>query len=182
MSHTLDQDWICIQKIRDGDKFAFNEIFNRHKNLAVNIAYRFTHSREAAEDVAQDVFIKVYEGKVKVDPNAKFTTWLYRVTVNTALDVMKRKKFEPLHDQMEGPGNSPQQLLGEDEIKNLVQSGIARLPEKFRSPILLYQFEGLSYREIAQILGISEKAVERRLYHAKQILKELFAANLGGFV
>ena len=174
-----DQDWICIQKIREGEKSAFEALFDRHKNRAVNLAFRFTKSREAAEDIAHDVFLKIYEGKFHFEPKAKFSTWLYRVIVNASIDFTRQKKFIPIPEQV-ADIHSPKilEVLKQAEMKFSVQSAIDSLPEKFRSPILLYQFENMSYREIAGILGISEKAVERRLYHAKERLREALSRYL----
>lgn len=178
MNQFVDPDWFWIKKIQEGDSSAFDEIFKRHKVNTINLAFRFVRSREAAEDIAQDVFIKIYEGKVKYDPKSKFTTWLYRVTVNASIDFIRRRKFtsvsldEENHDLKDTRSSSPSSVLREEEIKALVRREIDRLPEKFRSPILLYQFEEMPQQEIAKILGITEKAVERRLYHAKELLRE----------
>ena len=181
MNQFADPDWLWIQKIKEGDKAAFGQIFDHHKNSVINLAFRFTKSKEAAEDIAQDVFIKIYEGRVDFDPKAKFTTWLYRVTVNASIDFTRRRKFTPFSLDVKEDFKDPQirstgEMLKEEEMKALVQSEIHKLPEKFRSPILLYQFDEMPYREIAKILGITEKAVERRIYHAKEILRK----KLGG--
>jgi len=168
-------DWQIIQKIQSGDASSFHEIFHRHKSNIINLAFRFTRSKEAAEDIAQDVFIKIYEGKAKFDPKAKFTTWLYRVTVNASIDFARRKKFSEIPSNIAA---EQKEGLAEEEIKAIVQSAIDSLPEKFRSPILLYQFEEMSHREIASILRITEKAVERRIYHAKEVLRK----KLGGLL
>ena len=170
-----DADWEIIQKIQSGDKSSFHEIFHRHKSNVINLAFRFTRSKESAEDIAQDIFIKIYEGKLKFDPKAKFTTLLYRITVNASIDFVRQKKFSELPADIMSENKSS---LAEDELKALVQSAIDSLPEKFRSPILLYQFEEMSYREIASVLSMTEKAVERRIYHAKEALRK----KLGGLL
>ncbi|MBI4971740.1 MAG: RNA polymerase sigma factor [Candidatus Omnitrophica bacterium] len=183
MNLFADSDWQLIERVQSGDKSAFNEIFSRHKTNLINLAFRFTRSREAAEDIAQEIFIKIYEGKVKTDPKAKFTTWLYRVAVNAAIDVSRKRKYTPhsldvREDFKDSAIRHTTEVLTETEIKARVQNEIANLPEKFRSPILLYQFEEMSYREIAAVLGITEKAVERRIYHAKEALRK----KLGGLL
>lgn len=185
----LDQDWLWYQKFQAGDSSAFNELFSKYKTVLINLAFRYVRGKEAAEDIAQEVLIKVYEKKAKRDPHSKFSTWLYRVTVNASLDLIRKKKysFHSLDEAIEGEegkretllekipdpgGSSPLKSLAEEEIRLLVQREVDRLPEKLRAVILLYQFEEIPYREIAKILGISEKAVERRLYHAKALLRE----------
>lgn len=183
-----DNDWLWIEKILEGDSSAFEQIFNKYKVSIINLSFRFIRNREIAEEVAQEVFIKVYEKKVHFDPRSKFSTWLYRVTVNASMDFLRKKKFsfrsleEPMGDADSGENTlldhisdsrspSPKQSIETEEIQKLVRQEIDRLPENLRGPILLYQFEEMPYREIAKILGITEKAVEKRLYHAKQLLR-----------
>lgn len=164
----------------------FHELFDKHKRNVINLAYQFVHSREAAEDIAQEVFIKIYEKRVAFDPKAKFTTWLYRVTVNAALDdLRRRKKFTfsldaprnekgqgTFLERLAGDERSPEAAAADEEVRRLVRGEITKLPEKLRLPLILYQFEDLPYADIAKIIGISEKAVERRLYRAREKLKE----------
>lgn len=182
-----DEDWLWIKDFRRGDQSAFEKIFNKYKVKVVNLAYRFVRQKEAAEDIAHDVFIKIYEKKFDNDPKAKFSTWLYRVTVNTSLDLIRKKKFtsysldEPIQDE-EGQKNNllekfskpqvhPVQVLQDEELKVLVRKEIEKLPENLKIPILLYQFEDLHYKEIATVMQITEKAVEKRIYHAKEHLR-----------
>ena len=160
----------------------------------MNIAWRFVRRKEIAEDIAQNVFIKIYEKKAKLNPKAKFTTWLYRVTVNASLDYLRSKASrlvsldeasnfnegsETRLERIKDPGVlSSSEILGDAEVHELVRREVDALPEKLRSCVLLYQFEEMTYQEIAVILGVSAKAVERRLYHAKEILREKLAACL----
>ena len=185
------EDWLLYEKFKNGDQSAFHELFNRHKTRAINLSYRFVRNQEVAEDIAQDVLIKVYEKKVSPGLNAKFSTWLYRVTVNASLDYLRSKGSHlfSLNEKLAGEDDeethldktadlkalSPSENLEKHELQDLVRREVDNLPEKLKSCALLYQFEEMSYREIAMILGISEKAVERRLYHAKEALKEKFA-------
>lgn len=155
----------------------------------VNLSYRFVQSREAAEDIAQDVFIKIYEKRLKFDPKAKFTTWLYRVTVNASLDFIRKNKFvarsvdaeikDPSGEKTDflekvGDPNSPspRDAVQQKDLHALLRAEIDALPEELRTPIRLYQFENLPYEEIARILKTTTKTVERRLYHAKQRLRD----------
>ena len=129
------------------------------------------------------MFIKIYEKKVKPHTAAKLTTWLYRVTVNACLDLIRRTKrisFRSLEVGESGEKGSPSpgQEAALQELQQAVTREVHRLPEKYRVPILLYQFEELPYSEIAEVLGVTEKAVERRLYHAKRLLRN----KLSGFV
>ena len=182
-----DEDWLLFGKFQKGDLDAFHELFNKHKRNVINLSYRFVRNKETAEDIAQDVFIKIYEKKVKFDPKAKFSTWLYKVTVNASIDRTRKKSFfdrsfDKVQTGEKGEGKtlletlsdpsaiSPADVVASEEIKNLVRMEIQKLPEKLKTTILLHQFEDLSYKEIACILGITTKAVERKIYHAKEIL------------
>jgi len=191
----VDDDWIKIGAFLNGELAAFEFIFNKYKSRVINLAYGFLRDRASAEDTAQNVFLKIYQKKAKPDSRAKFSTWLYRVTVNASLDVLRSRKFTPVSMDREssfadgGEGtlkerlpdsksSSPSQTAEREDLAVLVRREIDRLPEKFRAPLLLYQFEDMSYREIASILGLSGKAVERRLYHAREILRDRLAACL----
>lgn len=189
------EDWALFREFCEGSAPSFKELFDRHKSRVINLAYRFVRSRETAEDVAQDVFIKIYEKKLKPDPKAKFTTWLYKVTVNASIDRTRRKGFFGISLDGTGPDSkgespaliemlqdpaaaSPGEILAGEEIKALVRAEIHKLPENLRNALLLYQFENLPYDEIARILGATPKAVERRIYHAKKALKHKLARYL----
>ena len=190
-----DPDWILVDNFNKGDLSAFHELFNKHKRNVINLSYRFVQNKEAAEDIAQDVFIKIYEKKLHFNPNAKFSTWLYKVTVNASIDRTRKKSFfdhslDKTETDQEGEGQtlletlsdssaiSPADAVASEEITNLVQMEIQKLPEKLKTPILLYQFESLPYEEIARILGVTPKAVERKIYHAKEILRRKLSKYL----
>lgn len=182
-------DWSAYERYcRAGDPDAFTSIFDKYKRSVVNLSFRFVRQREAAEDLAQDVFIKIHEKRVRPDTKAKFSTWLYRVTVNASLDWLRRQKSAPHSMDEPLPGHdgeglsfsetigdakpSPAEALADRELLDRVRNEISRLPESLKSPLLLYQFEGLSYAEAAQVLRISPKAVERRLEKARRRLRE----------
>ena len=178
-----DNDWDSIDKFCAGDPLGFEEIFKRYRTRVFRIANRFVKDSHTAEDIAHEVFIKIFEKKLPAcrlpagkAGSAKFSTWLYRVTVNAAIDVLRKRKFlaafSKSYSQAPGdlsPGVRP---LGSDPALNAaLMREVGRLPESLKSPLLLFTFEDLSYAEIAQILGISEKAVERRLARAREILR-----------
>lgn len=185
-----DEDWLWMKRFQEGDGSAFERIFNKYKGLVINLAFRFLRNREAAEDIAQEVFLKIYGIKTRLEQRAKFSTWLYRVTVNASLNALKKEKpvllslNAPEHgdpsepealDHIASPKTAPFETLQAEELKNIMRVKIQTLPEKLKMVITLYQFEDLSYREIADILGITQKAVEKRLYHAKEhIRRRLF--------
>ncbi len=175
----MSDDWNLIQRFREGDESAFAELFDRHKAMVIALAYRFLRAREAAEDTAQDVFIKIYRKNIPFDPRdtgAQFSTWLYRVTVHAALDALrKRRPSEPLlEDQAADGASGPPANLDQGERLRKIQQAVHALPEKLRVPLILHQFQGLPYSQIASILKVTDKTVERRMYRAKKKLKKIF--------
>lgn len=187
-----DEDWLLINDFLQGEESAFGSIFEKYKKKVINLAFRFLKEAQSAEDIAQEVFIRIYEKKIRYDPRAKFTTLLYRITVNASLDLIRRRKFFPISlDQkiQNKTGNeqtfieslpslkasSSGETLDRDELKVCLQKEIHQLPENLKSPLLLYQFEEMPYGDIAQVLGITTKAVERRIYRAKGELRKKLA-------
>lgn len=184
-----NQDWTWIQSFQAGDRSGFDQIFRKYKSIVINLSFRFVKDQGIAEEIAQEVFVKIYEKKVKSDPKSKFSTWLYRVTVNASLDFLRHRKkiFYTLDQTIKSEeGNTvtfletvadpkashPIAGIEKEELRQTVQREIDLLPENLKTPLLLFQFEEMPYREIAQILGVSEKAVERRLCHAKEALRK----------
>ena len=196
ISNNLDQDWLWIKGFQEqGDRSAFESIFTKYKILVINLSYRFVKDQGTAEEITQDVFIKIYEKKVKFDPKSKFSTWLYRVTINASLDSLRHRKkgAYSLNEEIKSEegdkrthletladpnASSPVKNVEQNEMKLIVQRAIDRLPDKLRAVLLMFQFQELPYREIAQILGISEKAVERRICHAREALRETLSKYL----
>lgn len=187
-SESSEEDWCWIREFRAGAGSSFRNLFDKYKAAVFNLAFRFVRNRAAAEDIAQEVFLKIYEKKVSPDSGASFSTWLYRVTVNASLDLLRKNKNRPLSldeetaesgegkntrlEKLSAPGAfSPAVEVETQELQKTVLDAVYALPDKLRDPILLYQFQEMSYKEIASILGISGKAVERRLYHAKAQLR-----------
>lgn len=196
ISRNPDQDWLWIKDFQEqGDRTAFESIFTKYKIRVINLSYRFVKDSGTAEEIAQEVFIKIYEKKVKIDPKSKFSTWLYRVTVNASLDWLRQRKkvAYSLNEEIkndEGEKMTHLEILTDhdapsaiktfeqNEIKSIVQMEIDSLPDKLRATLLLFQFQELPYKEIAQILGISEKAVERRICHAREVLRKTLSKYL----
>ena len=185
----IEDDWLLYAKFEKGDKSAFRQLFDRYKNRILNLSYRFVQNREVAEDIAQEVLIKIYEKKARFRPNAKFSTWVYRVTANASLDHLRKKKFfgfsldQPKTDDEDDTAPAPEAIgdksrrspsgeLERKELKITVENALQNLPEHLKVPIILFQFEENSYQEIADILQISVKAVERRICHARERLRQ----------
>lgn len=177
-----------LARIADRDPEAFRELMERFARPVTNVAARLLDNRADAEEVAQDVFLRLYQRPPQLDPSARLFTWIYRVTVNRCLDVLRHRGRRPQTVSWDEPaegeggeplqgrvpaaaGPTPSEQLARSETAAAVRRVVAGLPEPLRVPLVLSTFEELSQQEIAEILHLSPKAVERRLSRARQLLK-----------
>ena len=160
-----------IQKLKKKDKAVFLDIVNVYKKKIISLCYSYTNDYHEAEDLSQEVFISLYKAIDRFREECSLSTYIYRITVSRCLDYKRKRSIKEF---LTGLLNS----YGEDTIdldeKRYVRENISRLHEDLKVPIILYYFIGLSQGEIAEILNISEKAVEGRIYRAKQKLKVEF--------
>jgi len=173
-------------RIAKGDEGAFEILVNRHKTSILNLIYRFIGDRTQANDIAQEVFIRVWKSAKTYRPEAKFTTWLYRITANLCFNELKssrRKKWFSFKRSDEDDGHaleetfadsapSAEDILLEKERSRQISDALQSLPDNQRMALVLKRYEDLSYREIAQIIGCSVSAVESLLVRAKRTLQE----------
>jgi RNA polymerase sigma-70 factor (ECF subfamily) len=164
-----------ILKFKQGDKFAFRQLVEKYQDSVINTGYRFLRNKEEAEEVAQEVFLKVYLSANTYQPKTKFSTWLFKIVVNSCLNKLRdKKKFslsqldEDLHASSE---NQPDKSLEQEELRMLVRNAVDSLPENQRTVILLNQYENFSYQDMARILDCSVSAIESRLFRAKESLR-----------
>ena len=165
-----------------GDETAFAALFERYRKRVANVAYHFLGDGDAAQDIAQEVFVKVYTSGKAYRPDAAFSTWLYRITANACLDELRRRKRskcsppEGLPERVPDPAGSPEARAESNELAREVRSAIASLPENQRMAVVLQRYEGLSYQQIAEVLKTSVPAVESLLFRAKQSLRARLSA------
>ena len=180
--HLDDQSLIC--QIQEGSHEAFAALVDRHSNRFYNIAYRLVSSKDDAEDIVQEAFLKLWDRPHLWDPGkrAKFTTWFYRVVVNLCLDHRKKKKLIKLPEDIEladeHPG--PDVLFGVHQKQAALERFIHELPERQQLAINLCFYEGLSNNEAAQIIGVKVKALQSLIMRAKTTLKNKVKRYLGG--
>ena len=173
---TYDMDETeLILKFKQGDKFAFRQLVEKYQDSVINTCYRFLRNKEEAEEVAQEVFLKVYLSFNTYQPKTKFSTWLFKIVMNSCLNKLRdKKKFslsrldEDLHASSE---NQPDKSLEQEELRMLVRNAVDSLPENQRTVILLNQYENFSYQDMAKILDCSVSAIESRLFRAKESLR-----------
>lgn len=176
-------DHELITKIKNGDQNAFRQLFEQYQHPVYNICYRMTGNREETEDITQDVFIKIFHAIGKFRGEAKLSSWIYRIVVNTCLKRERRKKLESWISleflfqekeqfQPESPAESPDQQIEIAEKEQIVQKAIQSLPARQKTALILHHYENLSYQEIAAIIETSLSAVESVLYRAKENLAQ----------
>jgi RNA polymerase sigma-70 factor (ECF subfamily) len=175
-----------MARIAKGDEGAFEILVNRHQTSVLNLIYRFIGDRTQARDLAQEVFLRVWQAAKTYRPEAKFTTWIYRIATNGCFNELKssrRKKWFSFHQSDEHSGNtleetlsdsapSAEDLLLEKERSRQLSDALQSLPDNQRMALVLKRYDDLSYAEIAQIIGCSVSAVESLLVRAKRTLQE----------
>ena len=164
-----------LSLIQNGSSQAFSTLVERHTQRFYRLAYRYLQSREAAEDVVQDAFIKLWQNPALWQPekNSKFTTWFYRIVVNLCLDSRKRKTLAPLDDGMQliDEREPMDQTIIRVQEQKMLEKEIAALPERQRVALNLCFDEGLTNQEAAEIMGVNLKALQSLIMRAKTTLK-----------
>jgi len=167
-----------------GDQDAFRQLVLRHHRRLVNIAYRALGDASLAEDVAQEVFIKVYRHLPSYRHEKPFLHWLHRVAANTITDAARRRRPAVALDSLEhlpaGRGGDPQDVAARHEVQRAVRHAIATLPPHYRDTLALQVFHDLSYEEIAATLEIPIGTVMSRLNAAKRLLRDRLQALAAG--
>lgn len=185
-----DIDFKLMEKTAQGDLNAFKMIVEKYQDSIMNTIYRYIGDRFQAEDLTQEVFLRVFKSAKKYKPKAKFSTWLYRITVNLCLNYNRDKKKNPVislssHSKDDDreilekvPASEeyrPDIILLKKERNAIIKKTIYSLPEKQRMAVILQRFEDLSYKEISKVMGCSVSAVESLLFRAKENLRKKLA-------
>ena len=166
-----------IAKAQRGDKQAFGELVRRHRSGVINVVYRMCGDADLAEDAAQEAFIRAWQHLPGYRPRSPFRNWIYRIATNVARDTMRRDKQTVDVDAVAvaSPDEGPAAAAGRKEQGELVRRAVLSLPPASREVLVLREYEGLSYREIAGTLGIPVGTVMSRLNYARNRLREALA-------
>ena len=170
----------------------FKNVYDRHARMVFNLCLNYVQNREEAEEITQDVFVKVHDGLGEFRAEAALRTWIYRIAINCCLDHVKARKrkkrslfalFKPVDRQVEqvvgSPFDHPGVQMEDSEAVERIFRHINALPAQQKSALLLKTMEGLSQNEVAEVLGISAKAVESLLSRARRTLKDELGVGEG---
>jgi RNA polymerase sigma-70 factor, ECF subfamily len=182
-----DPDIRLMLRVRDDDAEAFAELVELYHQRLVTVMQHLVNNAEEAEDLAQEVFLRVYRGRKKYHPKAKFSTWLFTIANNLALNVLRtrqRKPAIPLNVRDSGPlgprpaeqlvmdrERSPHQHMQQQELAEIVRQAIETLNERQRVAVVLNKFEDMNYADIADVMGLTTKAVKSLLSRARDNLR-----------
>jgi len=179
----MERDLELMLRVRAGDETSFEELLRRYRAPLVNYFSRMLGDRAQAEDLGQEVFLRVYQARERYTPDAQFTTWLYRIATNLALNAIRDRKrqqsrVEPA-DGGEGPSAASlpdprptvEQELVITDRQRLIRQAVEALPPNQRAAVLLHKYQDVEYRQIARVLGISESAVKSLLFRAYENLR-----------
>ena len=174
-------EYELIQSILSGNQQDFKLLIKKYEANVFRTAIGFLHNKQDAEDITQDVFIKVYQSLSSFNGKAAFSTWLYRITVNSSLNFLRKKKrrgfWVALSELIQIPSkDKPGEIVLTE--KAIIQQAIDDLPDKQRKAFVLSRYEELPHIQIAEIMKITEGAVEQLLHRAKINLKKVLEKNL----
>jgi len=172
--------------VKAGDDASFDFLLVKYRSPLVNFLYRMVRDTATAEDLAQEVFLRVYRARKQYTPSAKFTTWLFRIATNVALNSVRDNRYQKMEVSLDAPVSSEEDsaprelparemridehLLEQDRVA-FIQRAIASLPEKQRAAVLLHKYEEMDYAEIAKILDCTEAALKSLLFRAYESLR-----------
>ena len=179
----VESDLDLMLRVRGGDADSFEELLRRYRTPLVKFFCRMVRDEALAEDLAQEAFLRVYKARHRYRPDARFTTWLYRIATNLALNAIRDAKGRRRQGENgpagEGeasfefidPKASVEQQLIETDRSRMIREAIESLPENQRAAVILHKYQEVDYRQIAGILKVSESAVKSLLFRAYETLR-----------
>lgn len=187
LAAAMDYDAELMLRVKDGDTASFSALLEKHRGPVVHFLYRMVQNQPVAEELAQEVFLRVFRSRSTYEPSAKFTTWLFRIATHLALNALRDHKNERqqqhLDDvtedqparQISDKKPSVEQAMVYQSKMNEIRTAIAKLPEKQRAAVLMHKYEEMEYAQIAKALNCSESAVKSLLFRAYETLRARLA-------
>jgi RNA polymerase sigma-70 factor (ECF subfamily) len=185
----------AMLRVKTGDESAFAYLVQKYRRPMVGFMYRLCHNPSTAEELAQEVFLRVYRSRTSYEPSAKFTTWLYRIATNLAVNHARDTRHERpentlrLDERDQDTGNTPDladdSLSAEEQILKrerlaAIRSKVNALPERQRLAVIMHKYQQMDYRQIAGVLKLSESATKSLLYRAYETLREQLKEFVSG--
>jgi RNA polymerase sigma-70 factor (ECF subfamily) len=174
---TRESDENLLRLAAGGDEHAFEDLVSRYQQAVFNTIYRYAGNSEDIQDLAQEIFVKVWRNAAKFKGRSKFSTWLYRIVINHCLNYRRKNRQRHVSlDELTARGDLPEPLIAEPDWERRRKAGLVRravdeLPERQRMALILAQFDGRSYREIADIMKVSVPSVESLIFRARRALR-----------
>lgn len=176
-----------IEKAKEGDKMALNHLVNEWYPRIYNFAYKYMGSSDLADEVAQRTFIKVYQKIGSLNNTSSFKSWLYQIALNYCKEEQRKiknkwtislfgknsdKEFQHFNEKDNSRSSNPEDAFFQNELSGLIQTALNEINEKQRLVVIMKEYEGLKFKEIAETLGISENTAKSRLYQGLKALKK----------
>ena len=187
-----DSDLALVRRVKKGEYSAFDLLVLKYQSRVIAISTKYVKDIQLAEDIAQESFFKAYKSIDSFREESAFYTWLYRITANTAINYLssKKRKSELLEADVsnrEGEsidifdipgGESPEDILNANSLREDIFKNMSNLPEEIRTAVTLREFEGLSYEEIAEILGCPLGTVRSRIFSGRELLQQTISEQI----
>jgi RNA polymerase sigma-70 factor (ECF subfamily) len=179
----LEHDAQLMLRVKEGDSISFERLLEKYRASVIHYLYRMVQSQSVAEELAQEVFLRVYRSRSSYEPAAKFTTWLFRIATHLALNSLRDHRNERSQESLDGDAdewprfqvadnrnNREQEMIAEARLEE-VRRAIAELPGKQRAAVLMHKYQDMDYAQIAGVLGCSTSAVKSLLFRAYETLR-----------
>ena len=183
----LDFDAELMLRVKEGDGASFDVLLEKHRSSVVHFLYRMVQNHAVAEELAQEVFLRVYRSRSTYEPTARFTTWLFRIATHLALNALRDGKNERFQERLDDDTSDMPVRQVSDRRPSVEQSmvyqaklqeirhAIAAMPQKQRAAVLMHKYEEMEYSQIAKVLCCSESAVKSLLFRAYETLRARLA-------
>jgi RNA polymerase sigma-70 factor (ECF subfamily) len=183
----LDYDVELMLRVKEGDGASFDALLEKHRSSVVHFLYRMVQNQAVAEELGQEVFLRVYRSRSTYEATAKFTTWLFRIATHLALNALRDGKYSKFEERLDDDSSempvrqvsdrrpSIEQTMLHRAKMDEIRRAIGALPEKQRAAVLMHKYEEMEYSQIAKVLSCSESAVKSLLFRAYEALRARLA-------
>jgi len=188
-AHDTTDDSILMERVAKGDKNALCELIDRWEKPLCSFTYRYVQNREVVKDLVAETFIRLYGARDRYDPSKKFSSWLFKIAANLCKNhcrwKLRHREDAPLEDysdvrigsEIQTCDNNPSDKLVAEEDFMLLKLAIDSMPHTLKTALILYYYQDLTYKEISEAIGCSERGVETKLYRARAYLSKYFESK-----